>query len=78
MIDPFSSASAMVAAVRAGEVSAADLVLTCRDRNRRLAGRVNAIVTPNHDTALEQARKVDAASGPVVGRALPLSVRPMP
>ncbi|NJD32165.1 MAG: amidase [Gammaproteobacteria bacterium] len=62
-ITPFSPAKQILADLRARETTAAEVVALYRERRERLEQRVNAIVTPNYDSALDRARGIDAARG---------------
>jgi amidase len=62
-VDPFASATRLLAAIRGHEVSATELVTLYRDRRDRLNNRVNAIVTPAYEQALQRARACDAGLG---------------
>ena len=65
----------MAAAVRNGDVRAADLVRACLDRIAATDGTVNAFTALTADRAVERARRLDAllAAGGAAARALPLA-----
>ncbi len=78
-MNPFTSARAMLAALRAGEVSASELLELHLARMARYHPALNAIVTPNTGHARQQAAEADDAQargeplGPLHG--LPLTIK---
>ena len=76
-MNPFADASSTIAAIRQRELSSAAAVELYAARHERLHGRVNAIVTPDHERALEAAQRIDAAGGPRPGAlaGLPITVK---
>jgi len=58
-IDPFSSATSMLEALRRRDVSAVELLELHLDRIARYNGELNVIVTPNEEGARRQARESD-------------------
>jgi amidase len=75
-MNPFATAAQIVAAIRCGETSAVAMVALYRERHERLKARVNAIVTPDFDSAIDQARRIDASiadAGPLAG--LPITIK---
>jgi len=76
-VDGFSSATAMLRALRAHEVSAVELLELHLDRIERLNGPINAIVVKDYDRAREAAIAADSArargeDGALLG--LPLTI----
>src|SRR5579885_518218 len=78
-INPFASARAMLAALRAGEVSASELLELHLARIARYHPALNAIVTPNTERARQQAAEADNARqrGKPLGllHGLPLTIK---
>ena len=77
-IDPFASATEMMAALRARQISAAELVDLHLDRIARYNHQLNAIVTPNYKEARQAAAEIDAARArgddrPLLG--LPITIK---
>src|SRR5579864_2569346 len=78
-VDPFASASNMLAALRAGQVSATELLEEHLRRIERYNPQINAIVIPNYEQARQRAAEADAAYargaslGPLHG--LPLTIK---
>ena len=60
-IDPFASASSMLAALQAGQVSATELLERHLQRIERYNPQINAIVIPNYEQAQQRAAEADAA-----------------
>ncbi|SCF45887.1 amidase [Micromonospora mirobrigensis] len=60
-MSPLDSASELAAAIRAGDLSATDVVRAYLDRIDRLNPTINALVTVDVDGALSRARQADAA-----------------
>ncbi|MGD9099277.1 MAG: amidase [Anaerolineae bacterium] len=60
-IDAFSSATDMLGALRAKQISAVELLDLHLARIARYNPQLNAIVTPNHDAARQAAQAADAA-----------------
>ncbi len=60
-IDPFASATAMRAALAAGQVSAAELADRYIRRIEQYDGRLNAVVVRDFERARQQARAADLA-----------------
>ena len=58
-IDPFASATKLLAALRAGRVSAAELTDLYIRRIERHDGRLNAVVVRDFERARERARAAD-------------------
>jgi amidase len=79
MIDPFASATTMLAAMRAGQVSSTELLEEHLRRIERYNAQINAIVIPNYEQARRRAAEADAARargeslGPLHG--LPLTIK---
>jgi aspartyl-tRNA(Asn)/glutamyl-tRNA(Gln) amidotransferase subunit A len=73
------SATEIVSAVRAGDVSAAECVTAFLDRIERLDGKVNAFLAVNREQALAQAADIDArrAAGKPIGplAGIPVAVK---
>src|SRR4029450_4432389 len=72
--DGFSTAAEMLAALRAGELSAVELLELHVERIERLNPRLNVVVVKDYQAAGETARAADEARGrgdarPAVGRA---------
>ena len=63
-MNPFATATQIVAAIRARQTTAVEMVTLYRERRERFQERVNAIVSPDYGRALGRAREVDAATGP--------------
>jgi len=61
-VDPFSSATELVAALRGGRVSAADLTELYIRRIERYDGQLNAVVVRDFERARQQARAADQAA----------------
>ncbi|HEX7373764.1 MAG TPA: amidase family protein, partial [Steroidobacteraceae bacterium] len=61
-MNPYSSATQIVAALRGRGTSALEMVELYLERRRRLGARVNAIVSTADDEVLAQARECDAAT----------------
>ena len=76
-MNPFADASTTIAAIRRHENSSAAVVELYAKRRERLHARVNAIVTPDYERALEAARRIDAHEGPAAGvlAGLPITVK---
>jgi amidase len=76
-MNPFADASTTIAAIRRHENSSAAVVELYAKRRERLHARVNAIVTPDYERALEAARRIDAHEGPASGvlAGLPITVK---
>jgi amidase len=76
-MNPFVDASTTIAAIRRHEISSAAVVELYAKRRERLHARVNAIVTPDYERALEAARRIDAHEGPASGvlAGLPITVK---
>ncbi len=76
-MNPFSSATQILADLRARETTAAEWVAFCRERRERFKERVNAIVTSNYDSALYLARGIDAARGTTASAlaGLPITIK---
>jgi amidase len=75
-IDPFASATELLAALRAGRVSSRDLTDLYIRRIERHDGRLNAVVVRDFDRARERARAVDEARdgrGALLG--LPMTIK---
>ncbi|HZO26391.1 MAG TPA: amidase [Chloroflexota bacterium] len=77
-VDGFSSATAMLEALRAKQVSAVELLELHLDRIERLNGPINAIVVKDYDRARQAAQAADAArargeDGKLLG--LPLTIK---
>lgn len=78
-IGPFASATAMLAALQAGQVSATELLEEHLRRIERYNAQINAIVIPNYEQACQRAAEADAALargeslGPLHG--LPLTIK---
>src|SRR6185437_7956591 len=78
-LDPFASACSMLAALKARQISATELLEQHLARIARHNPAINAIVTPNEEQARQQAARADAASqegrwlGPLHG--LPLTIK---
>src|SRR3954452_25206137 len=77
-IDGFTSATAMLQALRDGEVSATELLDLHLHRIERFNGTLNAIVTPDFERAREAASAADARlqrgeHAPLLG--LPLTIK---
>jgi len=78
VVDGFSSATAMLRALRAKQVSAVELLELHLDRIERLNGPLNAIVIKDYDRAREAAKAADTArargeDGKLLG--LPLTIK---
>jgi amidase len=58
-LNPFATATAIVAACRRGETTAAEMVAMYCERREQLRDRVNGIVTPDYGRALEAAKRLD-------------------
>ncbi len=76
--DPFASATEMLHALRARQVSAVELLDLHLQRIERYNPQLNAIVTPNYDQARQVAAQADAARArgedrPLLG--LPLTIK---
>jgi amidase len=69
-IDPFASATELLAALRAGRVTAAELTELYIGRIERHDGRINAVVVRDFERARHQARAADQAAAR--GEAAPL------
>lgn len=76
-MNPYATATQIVAACRRGETSAAAMVEQCRERRERLRDRINAIVTPDYARALETARQLDSNRTGSIGvlHGLPLTIK---
>jgi amidase len=76
-MNPFADACSTIAAIRRREISSAAVVELYATRRERLHGRVNAIVTPDYERALEAARRIDVQDGSVPGvlAGLPMTVK---
>ena len=61
MIDPFSTATELAAAVRKTEVSSVELTEMYIDRVQRYDGRTNAVVVHDFERGLEAAGAADEA-----------------
>ena len=76
-MNPFADAISTVAAIRRHEISSAAVVELYARRRERFHGRVNAIVSPDYERALEAAQGIDAAGearpGALAG--LPITVK---
>jgi amidase len=76
-MNPFATATQILAAYGRRETSAVEMVRIYRERRERLQSRVNAIVTPDYDAAAEVARQRDAqrdtSSGALDG--LPMTIK---
>ena len=76
-MNAFATAARILADYRTGKVSPVEMVTLYRERRERFKDRVNAIVTPNYDVALEEARRCDAGgragSGALAG--LPITIK---
>lgn len=77
-MNPFSTATEMLAALRSGEVSAVALLDLHVKRIKEHDGKLNAVVIRDFDRARETARQADAArsrgeDGPLLG--LPMTVK---
>ncbi len=76
-MNPYDTATQILEAIGAGRCTAQEIVESCRERAGRLNARLNAIVTPDYERALEQARRLDAraggAAGPLAG--LPMTIK---
>ncbi len=59
MLNAFSTALELLAAYRAGSASVREVVELYRRRNDELHSKINAVITPNYDQALDQARFLD-------------------
>ena len=73
-MESFEICRALLARLRSGEVTATECVAASRARHARFHDRVNAIVTPDFERALEQARRYDTVRP---GAALPLGGLPI-
>ena len=73
-MNAFATAHEVLAAISRGEISAVQVVEFYKVRHTRFHDRVNAIVTPDFDRALEQARQYDARRP---GAELPLGGLPI-
>ena len=65
-LDPFSSATTQLAALRNGDISASELLELYLERIARYNRQINAIVIPNEEQARRQAAAADAEQGTVV------------
>ncbi|MEX2627984.1 MAG: amidase family protein [Ilumatobacteraceae bacterium] len=74
-IDPFSNAVDMLAARRAGDVSAGELLELHLERIDRFDGELNAIPTRNRDAARERAAAIDRSPGDGAFEGLPLTIK---
>ena len=77
-MNPFSTASEMLAALDNRQVSARELVELHRERYLRFNEQLNALVTPNFEQAAQAAAEADArrdrgVQGPLLG--LPLTIK---
>ena len=77
-VDPFSSATQLLGALRTGGVSAAELTELCIRRIERHDVRLNAVVVRDFDRARQQARAADqararGATSPLLG--LPMTLK---
>ncbi len=59
--------------LKSGEVSPAEAVEAAIERAERINPALNAIIEPNYDQALEQARSIHPGSGPLAG--LPIAIK---
>lgn len=59
MLNAFSTAIDLLAAYRAGSASVREVVELYRGRNDKLHSKINAVISPNYDQALDQARFLD-------------------
>jgi amidase len=59
-MNPFATATEIVACCRRRETSATEMVELYRERREQLRDRVNAIVTPDYEAALATAQRLDA------------------
>jgi amidase len=77
VVTAFASATNILAALRAGETAAVEVVSLYRDRRELLKSRVNSIVTPNYAAAIENARMVDEVGWRTAGRlaGLPMTIK---
>ena len=69
-MNPFATATEILAAYQRREATAVETVRCYQERRARMASRVNAIVTPDDDRALQAARHADATLGAAGARAL--------
>lgn len=74
-IDPFTSATDMLAARRSGEVTASELLTLHLDRIERFDGELNAIPTRNVDAARARADEIDRSPGDGALEGLPLTIK---
>lgn len=78
-IDAFTSATGLVTAIRAGEVSSLEVLEALIERVERFNGVVNAVVTVDYERARADARRADSdlrdgrSHGPLHG--LPLTIK---
>ena len=76
-MNAFATAHEVLAAIRRGEISEVQVVECYVARHTRCHDRVNAIVTPDFDRALEQARRHDAGrpGAPLPLGGLPITIK---
>jgi amidase len=76
-MNPFATATEILAALRAGKTTSAEMVGLYLSRRRAFGTRVNAVVTTRDEEALEQARRCDAARTDACGalHGLPVTIK---
>ena len=74
-VDPFASATELLAALRARRVTSAELTDLYIRRIERHDGRLNAVVVRDFERARQQARDADQAAGGGALRGLPMTIK---